>query len=1323
MRIRAVKSVESIDFPTVVSARSGSVTQRGIGRTIKWRHCALHASQAVAASLAEPGNEREALFSCVNWKECIIRWSHEVKWVKTVFRSLFLVLLGCFALVIFACGGGSSSSVPPPTPDFALLVNPSSLAANAGAQTQTAIVSLSAFNGFSGSVSVTAALPAGFSCVNSACNGQISANATLPVQFTVSQNVAGGNYPVTFTGTSGTLSHQASLTINVTVPPPPDFSISVSPASLSAVSGNQTQAAVVSLTSLNGFASTVSVTASLPPGITCAIASCTGQISSQSTLQVQYAVAPGVTAGSYAVTLTGVSGSLSHQATLTINVSVPPPPDFSITVTPPSVNAVAGTNTQPAALSVTALNGFAGTVSIAETLPQGVTCALASCTGQISPAATLPFQYTLDSTLGPGSYSATFTATSGTISHTASFTINVTAPPVQLNHSGYVYNTSGGSAIYDSVHDLIFATNYDSCEIDVISPETLKVVYRIPVPEPTSLDLSPDSSILYVGTNTDFVFEVGPTLHEVVGRIPFPGAQVLALSDGTLMLGGSYGTMLWIYTPSTQTLTEPALPVPFSTSIAFQIFRSPDRQHVFATSVVNSGQLLRYDVATRSFTAGQAAPDGDFFGEIATKPDDTAAASVIGGGKIVFFDSNFNTLATVTALDSNGQPAQLGGDSVFSPDGSLLYVSQTTGESTETVLAIDSKTFQAIGEIPDLTADGAPYLTGWDGQHRLLGTSANGVDLVDASITPTMMSPNALNTSTGGVVLSPDNDANGFGTTLFYNFTQYYSDQIPLITFNGTPATNVTPGFQQSASVATLEAPALQNTAQADVDVLFPSGYFFLAPLAYSYKPTAVSVQGNASATTGGTAISITGFGFDEYSNVSMTIGGNAATSVSGSGRLISPYPVPLDQVSGTTPAGDFGTKDITVTTPIGSVTIPGGFTYISRTDFSLPSTAAPFQLILDKPRGRLIWTDDVANQLMVYSLTSNQIVQQIAVGNQPAGVALTPDGSKILVVLYGDKALKVYDADNYSLLQQAPTPNPATTEYNSCNVLTCRPEWVAAVANQKAFLVYVLAGYGDVPVVEYDIPSNSFTLRTDAIDGGGGSEAASADGNTAFVAGYIWTAATDTFTAASGADCVNTCALSADGENLIQYRAVYGPDSLMKGVVASEGFIGTSINGQKLNATGSLSYMPTPLGISVLDVRHGATVRTISLPNYVMTLQSPSLYIEPADGIAVDPDGQVIYFFTSSGLTTLTFPNDPLSIGEVQASGTQLTILGSGFVSGAVVQLDGTVISSTVEDTQHILATASALSAGAHNITITLPSGATYSLDNALETEARVVF
>ena len=104
-------------------------------------------------------------------------------------------------------------------------------------------------------------------------------------------------------------------------PPVPDFSIAANPTSVSFIP-SQSATSTIALTSTGGFTGSVALSvASAPAGVTgsCSPSSVSGSQSSTCTLT-------GTTTGSYAVTVTGTSGSLVHTTSISATVSSNPPP-------------------------------------------------------------------------------------------------------------------------------------------------------------------------------------------------------------------------------------------------------------------------------------------------------------------------------------------------------------------------------------------------------------------------------------------------------------------------------------------------------------------------------------------------------------------------------------------------------------------------------------------------------------------------------------------------------------------------------------------------------------------------------------------------------------------------------------------------------------------------------------------------------------------------------------------------------------------------------------------------------------------------------------
>jgi hypothetical protein len=199
----------------------------------------------------------------------------------------------------------------------------------------------------------------------------------------------------------------------------PDFSLSASPASVTAAQGGSATT-TVTVAPQGGFGGAVTLSVSgLPAGATASFDQNPTTTSSLLTLGGGTAVA-----GTYALTVTGVSGALTHNTPVSFTVTGPPPPaDFALSAAPSSVTVTQGSSA-PTTITVTPQNGFSGTVDLSVAgLPPG-----ASGSFSQNPATTTS-DLTLDSgTAAAGSYTLTVTGTSGTLTHTATVTFVVNPP-------------------------------------------------------------------------------------------------------------------------------------------------------------------------------------------------------------------------------------------------------------------------------------------------------------------------------------------------------------------------------------------------------------------------------------------------------------------------------------------------------------------------------------------------------------------------------------------------------------------------------------------------------------------------------------------------------------------------------------------------------------------------------------------------------------------------------------------------------------------------------------------------------------------------------
>ena len=134
-------------------------------------------------------------------------------------------------------------------------------------------------------------------------------------------------------------------------------------------------------------------------------------------------------AGTYTLTITGASSTLSHSATVTL--IVPGPPDFSISASPSSRTVTQGNSTTYTA-SISALSGFTGTVNLSVSgLPTGATASFNPTSVAGSGSSTLTVSTA--TTTPTGTYTLTITGTDGSLSHSTTVTLVVATPDFSIS--------------------------------------------------------------------------------------------------------------------------------------------------------------------------------------------------------------------------------------------------------------------------------------------------------------------------------------------------------------------------------------------------------------------------------------------------------------------------------------------------------------------------------------------------------------------------------------------------------------------------------------------------------------------------------------------------------------------------------------------------------------------------------------------------------------------------------------------------------------------------------------------------------------------------
>ena len=298
------------------------------------------------------------------------------------------------------------------TPYFMLGASPSTATVRPGTP-GTYTISATGMNGFGSAVQLACngGLPSGASCsFNPASITPASGPATATLTINTVSGTSTNTYEVAVTGTSGSLSSNTSVTLVVSTPTI-DFSLNaVSPVTVSA---GASTTSTVSVSATNGFNSAVTLTCAVSGSGTpelntapsCSTPSPSSIMPSQtSTVAVQ--TTSSTPPGSYTFTVTGTSGSLTHQSTVTVTVTQAA--SFSLSAPNPASATVDSGSSTTFTSTVTGTNGFTGNVSFACSIatsatpapkctasPSSVTLSSSSSTASVTVSVTTAAQQAL----------------------------------------------------------------------------------------------------------------------------------------------------------------------------------------------------------------------------------------------------------------------------------------------------------------------------------------------------------------------------------------------------------------------------------------------------------------------------------------------------------------------------------------------------------------------------------------------------------------------------------------------------------------------------------------------------------------------------------------------------------------------------------------------------------------------------------------------------------------------------------------------------------------------------------------------------------------
>jgi len=1058
---------------------------------------------------------------------------------------------------------------------------------------------------------------------------------------------------------------------------------------------------------------------------------------------VHLQAANSTTAGTYDLALNATAGTSTAKGDFNFTVSSGAPPSFSL-VAPPQTE-------------VGVPIGGSGSIQFQSSVGPGsnVDFDITPSVGALPPGTTATFSPSVFSvgqsvivtlsaaSSAPVTQNATVTLTgtpSAQVSNaTASFFADVTQPPGSLpgNRTDFVA-TEGTpyAAVYDSTHNLIFSSNPDWNRVDVISNATHKILKSIPVRSPRGLDITQDNSHVWVQTASPNIYAINTvslqaqqyllpshTFGSSGLPVSFASDTLLALSDGTLFVyfddsGNGGGGQTGVWNPQTNSLKVLSSGLITGWEVPL---RSGDGTRVYASNNNYSSGVEFYDVTSQTLsTINSGTP---YQPVIAVNRDGSKLVLQTGfngaGIGIALYDNNLNLLGSVPGALAGYGP--LGGGILFSPDNTKLYESDYSY-----ILTIDASTLQVLGTAPSSgsepvgTSGAADTETPFavDSTGMVLGLQIFGISFDDSTFYQNYaLDQPSVNGASEYIAAYAGPLAGGTVSSLYV-----FPDLTPDVWFAQTRG-SVSP--IQGVEQLTFTSPASTTPGPVNVKFIYPDGIQAFYPQLFSYSTFPEYAVTSGSSPNGGAPAQVLGYGFpQDSSGGTLTVSGNAATITTTVGQYppLSGEPYPSTLLAYTFPPGSPGWEDLQIVTPIGTGTLPKSVFYArSVTDY--PSVDTFTAILVDENRNQVYLA--AGDHVDVFSTSSNQFVTPLQPGAQGAqkqftGMALTPDGSQLLVTDLPDNSLAVINPDTPSSTYAIPIPAEAAV--NNCPI---GPVYVAATSANQAFV----AGGGAPPVCPpYGGGIYIANLQTHAASvapqcsSGTGVDATS-DGSLIVIGGGLCiynvqnsSYAVDPFPYYDGN---STPAISADGNVLASDNVLGDLNFNMLGTVAHPiALYGPTIQVNppqllprpRLNDSGSLYYFSYPNYFEIIDVAHATLRMRFALTEVIQYTSTP---------LAIDSGGRYVYLTTNNGLTVVDLGAAPLSIGhlspQMAAPGTQVAIRGSGFDSGTTATIGGVAASVSFTDQNTLTLTVPAAASGPEDIVLTRSDGETYTLENGL--------
>jgi hypothetical protein len=230
---------------------------------------------------------------------------------------------GTYSITITGTGVSATHSTTvtlkvsaPVTNDFSISANPASLTVAQGSS-GTSTISTGVTSGSAQTVNLSVSgVPSGASATFNSTSVTAGGSSILTIN---TGTAAAATYTLTITGTGASATHTTTVSLTVTAPSTGNFSLSASPTSVHEPRNNGSTTSTVTVTLSSGFTGAVALSVSgQPSGVTATLSPTSVAVSGTSTLQL---ITHGAQVGTFTVTVTGTSGTLTHATTVSLTTT------------------------------------------------------------------------------------------------------------------------------------------------------------------------------------------------------------------------------------------------------------------------------------------------------------------------------------------------------------------------------------------------------------------------------------------------------------------------------------------------------------------------------------------------------------------------------------------------------------------------------------------------------------------------------------------------------------------------------------------------------------------------------------------------------------------------------------------------------------------------------------------------------------------------------------------------------------------------------------------------------------------------------------------